>query len=421
MKKILIPKKSGGSRIIYCPDNQTKSKCRSIIPILNKKINDLSYTRSVVHGFMPEKSSVTNAQAHIGHEYTTCFDLSDFFDSITEKHLINKLSKEQLSIVMVEGASRQGLPSSPVVANIAATDLDKAILKWIDKNKYNIIYTRYADDLSFSYDEIDLKDKIIINIPLIIKRCGFNVNNKKTRTMSAKQGRRIITGVAVDQYNIHPTRKIKRKLRAALHQKNEPQAKGLAEWCKLKLPKSKTENGIKYLLKYWNLPAINFKRIPDKGEDIFLTDNIVITGDLVTMIGMSTITTGWTSCMRHPDGKFHKGVITLAYLKGVKIAALLSDKPMIIAGFERKRMRARALVFESRCGNKFYDRIYGNPEDITILENQLKLSGYKRTQRGDKFKVLGNTPKINRPYLDTLKLINCKTKENKNVWNFVFG
>ena len=37
------------------------------------------------HGFVPERSIVTNAILHIGYAYTYCVDITDFFPSITKK------------------------------------------------------------------------------------------------------------------------------------------------------------------------------------------------------------------------------------------------------------------------------------------------------------------------------------------------
>lgn len=247
MKKTLIPKKKKGEfRTIYKPSPTETQILKDIFPtILNKALSTCNL--DVCQGFFPNTSPVTNASKHIGYKYTTVFDLKDFFDSINITHLSHNLTKEELDIVLVDGAPRQGLSTSPIVANLAATGMDKWILNILAmtgplKEKYsivddNIVYTRYADDLAFSYNDYSYKNFLLKIIPSTIKFCGFSVNPNKTRTMSSKNGRRIITGIGVDD-SIHPTRRMKRKMRSALYNEDFNKYIGLKEWCKLKKPKN---------------------------------------------------------------------------------------------------------------------------------------------------------------------------------------
>ena len=233
MKKFLIRKRNGKTRLIYKPNHRRKTRLRLLVPELNALARDLCDPR-VVHGFMPGKSPVTNALEHVGFQWTLCCDLADFFDSVTAKHL-PILPQEILEEILVDGAARQGLPTSPAAANLAAGKLDRAILRWIARSPAEIRYTRYADDLSFSSDQLHVLTRLRAVLPRIVKRSGFTLNESKTRILSARAGRRIITGVAVDD-SIHAPRTVRRRLRAARHQGNWRSARGLAEWDKLKLP-----------------------------------------------------------------------------------------------------------------------------------------------------------------------------------------
>ena len=40
----------------------------------------------------------------------------------------------------------------------------------------------------------------------------------------------------MDEKDVYPTRAVKRKLRAALHQGNDSAARGLAEWARCRIP-----------------------------------------------------------------------------------------------------------------------------------------------------------------------------------------
>jgi hypothetical protein len=434
MRIVKIPKKKPGEyRTIYVPNREEKRQYQLVVGRISQKSKHVCQ-EGIVHGFMRQCSPVTNAQAHIGYQHTTCFDLKDFFDSVSEPMLKSKLTREELALVLVDGAARQGLPTSPSVANLAASDMDQAILKWIKKNEYKIVYTRYADDLSFSYNDAELSAQLLQHIPQIVRRCGFQINPSKTHTLNATRGRRIITGVAADMDGVYPTRHVKRKLRAALHQQNLPQAAGLAEWCKLKLPKADKSSDMTsfrttiaewlQIKKVWNLPNVPIKKLPKK-ETLDLGRDCIITGDPVYIAGMSTWTNGWTSCMAQPRGQYRKGVIFWMLLRGARIATYLSEKTMVVAGVERRVMRARALVYDLVDGNKCYDRIYGNYGDTDHLRNVLQGAGIvpinnARLSYGHGIAVEGYVLRKYRPYLDSLYRYSCNIKDNlgqiQQVW-----
>jgi len=231
MKKIKISKRNGKYRLVYVPSKFQKKYLRKLLSKLEEIV--LLTCNECNHGFMPQKSAVTNALQHVNKEYSLCFDLENFFDSVNRQHLTGKIPDYILDVVLVDGAPRQGLPTSPAVANIAASEMDEKILELIPDE---VVYTRYADDLTFSFDNADLITLLKEKIPKIVESCAFKINEKKTHLQKARQGRRIITGIAVDN-DLHPTRKSRRKLRAALHQGNKWSANGHQEWCNLNLPR----------------------------------------------------------------------------------------------------------------------------------------------------------------------------------------
>lgn len=419
MRIVRIPKKKG-FRTIYVPNKEEKRELRNLVGQVNKKAEKLC-PDGVAHGFMRFKSPVTNALSHVGHEYTTVFDLKDFFDSVNLTHLKGKLKQEELDKVLVDGSPRQGLPTSPTVANIAASDMDRAILKWRDDKKLQFVYTRYADDLSFSYDDPEITNLLKVNIPQIVGRCGFKINKNKTRTLSAKNGRRMITGVAVDN-ELHIPRRIKRKLRAAIHQGNKNIIQGLTEWTKLKLPTKNeklilSEDDIVNLCTLWKLPKVNTRKLPDKSPNEDLGNDCFVSNDPAYMLGMSKYTTGWTSCMNASDGAYRRGVIFWLYLKGTRVAMYLSDKTKIFAGVERMVMRARCLVHELRNGVKVFDRIYPGNEDSNFLKERLLANGYISIYDAQKLypreKVVGHVPSKRKPYMDNLRSSEAKASEGQ--------
>lgn len=223
MRLVKIPKKSGGHRTICVPSREQKQTLRAQIPSLQRLVRQLC-DLEIVHGFAEMRSPVTNALKHVGYEYTLAFDLADFFDSVMPGQLggigwcaAHLCDPDQY---FHDCVARQGLPTSPMLANLAARNMDREIASALVRfgtRPPRAVYTRYADDLTISFDAPALRNQLLRDIPKIANNHGFEVNSKKTRVQCARAGRRIITGIAVGDDGIYPTRATKRKLRAALH------------------------------------------------------------------------------------------------------------------------------------------------------------------------------------------------------------
>ena len=275
MNIIRIPKGKGKFRTIYVPNESERAASAQWVHHLAAVARGKD-THGVQHGFTENRNCVTNAMAHLGFQYTLSMDLKDFFDSVTPSHIHGGwVARGHESFVWVQdcfmnGAARQGLPSSPAVANLAASAMDNDIVELGKGGRMGrlFVYTRYADDLTFSFNNPATADMLLHRIPEIVAKHGFEVNASKTHLQCAKAGRRIITGIAVDD-QLHCTREVKRRLRAAQHQmktgirgrnlrrlialqrqrqresKSKPSlnallvggARGLAEWAKIKTPK----------------------------------------------------------------------------------------------------------------------------------------------------------------------------------------
>ncbi len=236
-KIIKLPKGNGKFRTIYAPSKAYKTKLKTLLLDLQQKLHNLDEEKSI-QGFMRGRGPVSNAQKHVGYDYTLSMDLEDFFDSVTVEMASEYLSEEERELCFIDGVARQGLPTSPLIANLAFLKLDEAIKDALGEVGAYVIYTRYADDMIFSFNKAEMAETITTLVSDIVTKGGFRVNTSKTKLQSAKQGRRQITGISVGERAIHPTRKIKRKIRAALHQKREEQAFGLLTWAECKEPEA---------------------------------------------------------------------------------------------------------------------------------------------------------------------------------------
>jgi hypothetical protein len=233
MKITKIPKGNGKFRTIYCPGPDEKYRLRSILHFINTRAVTLDIHKAA-HGFMPGRSIVTNALAHVGDwQITLHFDFEDFFDSVKPTDELREIlrcavGKDFLPLLFPDGAARQGLPTSPAIANIAAAPFDAAVIALRDSltPKRRIlgsrgpafVYTRYADDLTFSCNSEAVAARILKEIPALAAEHGFKINTAKTTRQHARAGHRIVTGIAATPTGIAPTRQARRKLRAASHQ-----------------------------------------------------------------------------------------------------------------------------------------------------------------------------------------------------------
>lgn len=266
-----IAKGGGRFRTIYCPNSKEKRRLRDLLPLLNEihtKAVDAAGTRGVAHAFVANRNPVTCAMPHRGFQVTVSCDLENWFDSVTAEHLrsvklFGVVPPEVIAQVTIPDEHsiprcRQGLPTSPVAANIAAIPMDVAILYALKTlcGDGQFAYTRYADDLTVSFNNPLLVPLVLYALRHAAMLMCWTIAEHKTHIQHAKAGRRIIVGIAVDD-RVQATRKTRRKLRAARHntdianvngvkevkivginQGAAQSAAGLAEWAACKLPRA---------------------------------------------------------------------------------------------------------------------------------------------------------------------------------------
>lgn len=233
--KKLISKKNGKYRTIYVPNENLKKFLRSVLPEL-EKIYDKHVIEHCDHAFIKGKNCVTNASSHIHQRYVLSLDIENFFESLPSTLLEKYIPVHLLDLVLINNKIVQGLPTSPYLANIAMIEIDAAILNALKSKE--IVYSRYADDLTFSFNDRKMKEYIIEKVVRILRTYKLKVNPRKTKLQDKENGRAIVTGIGVSMYAVYPTRKTLKKIRAAQHQKNVLSEQGLTSWSLCKLPKN---------------------------------------------------------------------------------------------------------------------------------------------------------------------------------------
>lgn len=234
-----IPKKAGGERLISAPMPRLKNAQHWILVNILEKLE----LHDAAHGFRRDRSIVSNAQPHVKRDIIINFDLKDFFPSISYQRVKGlfqsfgyceaaatifsllctqpeveevELDGKTYYVALTERHLPQGSPASPALTNILCRRLDRRLTQMAES--LGFVYTRYADDLTFSASGDSLRHicNILKRTESIVTHEGFNINEQKTRILR-KNRQQEVTGVVV---NTRPNicKKTLKRFRATLYQ-----------------------------------------------------------------------------------------------------------------------------------------------------------------------------------------------------------
>lgn len=234
-----IPKKTGGDRIISAPMPRLKQAQHWILTNILEKVE----LHNAAHGFRQGRSIVSNAQPHVGAEVVINFDLKNFFPSISYKrvkglfHAIGYseaaatifgllCTEPDVEEVEIDGKTYyvalsdrhlpQGAPTSPAITNILCRRLDRRLTQMAEE--LGFVYTRYADDLTFSASGDNLRHicNVLRRTESIVEHEGFVINEEKTRILRNSR-QQDVTGVIVNS-KANVDKKTLKRFRATLYQ-----------------------------------------------------------------------------------------------------------------------------------------------------------------------------------------------------------
>ncbi len=215
-----IPKGNEDKRLITAPKGKLKVIQKWILVNFLEKYAVAECATAFIKG---KQGIKINARAHQHNKYILEFDLKDFFTNIGFDSVQNLFSRMKLNreiailftkLCTYNGYLPQGAITSPYISNLICYDLD---LELIDIcNDYNIMYTRYADDLTFSSNNLYLLLSKMQEISSIIRYYGFKINYDKTKVLLPSD-KQTITGITVNNGEIKVDKKLKRMVRAKLY------------------------------------------------------------------------------------------------------------------------------------------------------------------------------------------------------------
>lgn len=242
----LQPKRSGGGRLIESPRRRLKALQGRVLHDLLDKVP----VHEACHGFVAGRSVLTHARLHTGRQVVMHFDLKNFFGRIlasqvaavfhtlgyprgvarqlaalctvsTPEAVIARLREDGWADWHDAQALRrahlpQGAPSSPMLANLCAFQLDLRLDGLA--HALGATYSRYADDLVISGPASlgNAFDRVAAWVGRIAREEGHALNHRKTRLATQAAAQRVC-GVVVNAHPNLPRREFDR-LRAVLHQ-----------------------------------------------------------------------------------------------------------------------------------------------------------------------------------------------------------
>lgn len=216
---------------------KTKGKKRKIITYANEKVRmEHNEIKAFLEGklifskftkaYIPYSSIYKNAKSHMYNDIFIKYDIRKFFDNINHKILVeilyeqlnlNSIEEKHSTLEVSELVSRcilgeKGLPlglvTSPILANIFMKNFDNILYGKLKKiGLDNVIYTRYADDLTISFknkgnlDTVEFTEELSCIEDIVIKqlrRYKLKLNNGKKSIINFKVSNHVrITGISV--------------------------------------------------------------------------------------------------------------------------------------------------------------------------------------------------------------------------------
>jgi RNA-directed DNA polymerase len=272
-RSFTIKKRSGGKRWISIPCSPLMAVQKLIAQEVLNNLKPHPAAMAYVSG-MPNPLK-DHAKKHIGAKWILKLDIKNFFSNISEQQVYRvfydvgypkllsfemarlctrvtpkRMGKRWNNIIRNEyvgryaydkmGSLPQGAPTSPALSNLVCIALDTELEALADSQ--GVTYSRYADDLCFSFCEASRQEVISFKkeVRSILWGYKFEVNSDKTRIIPPGC-RQIITGVVIDSGSTTIPKELRNRIRMHLYYSK-----------KIGIPKHCEEKGFRSVIGFRN-------------------------------------------------------------------------------------------------------------------------------------------------------------------------
>lgn len=235
-----LPKRRGGTRTIHAPASALKTLQRRVLRRLLARLP----VHPAATGFQSGQSIATHALVHAMRPVVVRMDIRDFFPSTKAKCLnayFRRIGWNQAATDVLlkccthAGGLPQGAPTSPRLSNLVNFRMDTRLSGLAahgctlyqnpqtgqavaGHGQANILYTRYADDITISFDADvhGVVNSMIHAAKRIVEDEGYALHTKKKLRVMRPHDRQIVTGLVVNA-GVNLPRRTRRWLRAVEH------------------------------------------------------------------------------------------------------------------------------------------------------------------------------------------------------------
>ncbi len=231
-----IPKRSGGHRFLTVPDVELKL----VQTWINRDILASQTPHFRCYSYHSKSSIFNCAREHCLSKWLIKVDIENFFDSISEVMVykaFRKLGYKPLLAfelgrictyqpthlrakntlrwrnfntnssdypykrkgVSFFGRLPQGAPTSPMLSNLVFQDIDEELHRYA--SEHGLVYTRYADDLTFSTSDKKFSReraiKVVNHIKKVLRSSNFSTNKSKLKIIPPGC-RKVVLGLNID-------------------------------------------------------------------------------------------------------------------------------------------------------------------------------------------------------------------------------
>lgn len=225
-----IPKRNGrGTRTIAHPSKELKYVQRKLIHLLE----EILPLHDAAAAYRKGQGIRENASLHMTNPYLLKMDFKNFFPSISPTIFFKSLAVQGLEFGADDHLLLErllfwrpvrsgglilsiGAPTSPLISNFIMYQFDKNVSDFCGEQK--IVYSRYADDITFS---TKIRE-ILFEIPGFIEQLlgaefgdAIQVNQEKT-VFSSKKHNRHVTGITLTNEGILSVGRARKRLVSAM-------------------------------------------------------------------------------------------------------------------------------------------------------------------------------------------------------------